>query len=284
MQINSSATSFLPAMMSQSNDRINDIALKLASGLAINKASDNAAGLAVATAMTSQSNAYVQGMQNSNDGISLVQTADAASGSMQELLGRQRELALQSSNGTYSDADRAAMNAEFSQLTQEMSRIAETTKFNGQPIMTNMSASGTVQNGSPQPVSIATGEGNVDINLANFSPEATGGVFGSTPYTSVGIASLADAQTAIGRIDSAMSEIGTVRANFGATSNRLTSAVDNMASANVNTLASRSQIQDTDYARSLVNLNREQTLQQANIAMMAQSNQNSRQVMSLLGS
>ncbi|OYY22495.1 MAG: hypothetical protein B7Y68_08335 [Thiotrichales bacterium 35-46-9] len=150
-------------------------------------------------------------------------------------------------------------------------------------MLTNLSATGNVQNGAPSPVSIATADGSVSIGLANFSPEATGGVFGSTAYTGVGIGSRADASLAIERIDAAMGEIGSVRAQWGATENRLGASIENMASANVNTLAARSQIQDTDYARSLVNLSKEQTLQQAGIALMAQSKQNSQQVMSLLG-
>lgn len=284
MQVNNNFnTNMLANLLSKSSERVNNLAAQMASGLSINRASDNAAGLAVATAMTTQSNTYIQGMQNSNDGISLIQTADTASGSMADILQRQRDLALQSMNGTYSDADRAAMNAEFSQLTSEMSRIAETTKFNGQPLLTNLSATGSVQNGAPSPINIATGDGNVSIALSNFSPEATGGVFGNTPYTGVGIGSSADASLAIERIDAAMGQIGSVRAQWGATENRLGASIENMASANVNTLASRSRIQDTDYARSLVDLSKEQTLQQAGIALFAQSKQNGQQVLSLLG-
>jgi flagellin len=157
MQVNNSFnTNVLANLLSKSSDRVNNLAAQMASGLSINRASDNAAGLSVATAMTTQSNAYMQGMQNSNDGISLIQTADAASGSMADLLQRQRDLALQSMNGTNSDADRAAMNAEFTQLTSEMSRIASTTKFNGQPLLTNLSAAGNVQNGTPTPINIVT--------------------------------------------------------------------------------------------------------------------------------
>jgi flagellin len=284
MQVNNNLnTNVLANLLSKSNDRINNLAAQMASGLSINRASDNAAGLSVATAMTSQSNAYIQGMQNNNYGISLIQTADAASGTMTELLQRQRDLALRSMNGTYSDADRAAMNAEFTQLTSEMSRIASTTKFNGQPLLTNLSATGSVQNGTPSPINIATGDGNISIALANFSPEATGGVFGNTPYTGVGIGSSADASLAIERIDAAMGEIGSVRAQWGATENRFGSSIENMASANVNTQAARSRIQDTDYARSLIDLSKEQTIQQAGIALFAQSKQNSQQVLSLLG-
>jgi flagellin len=284
MQVNNSFnTNVLANLLSKSSDRVNNLAAQMASGLSINRASDNAAGLSVATAMTTQSNAYMQGMQNSNDGISLIQTADAASGSMADLLQRQRDLALQSMNGTNSDADRAAMNAEFTQLTSEMSRIASTTKFNGQPLLTNLSAAGNVQNGTPSPINIATGDGSVSIALANFSPEATGGIFGNTPYTGIGIGSSADASLAVERIDAALGQIGSVRAQWGATENRLGASIENMASANVNTLAARSRIQDTDYARSLINLSKEQTLQQAGIALFAQSKQNSQQVLSLLG-
>lgn len=284
MQVNNSFnTNVLANLLSKSSDRVNNLAAQMASGLSINRASDNAAGLSVATAMTTQSNAYMQGMQNSNDGISLIQTADAASGSMADLLQRQRDLALQSMNGTNSDADRAAMNAEFTQLTSEMSRIASTTKFNGQPLLTNLSAAGNVQNGTPSPINIATGDGSVSIALANFSPEATGGIFGNTPYTGIGIGSSANASLAVERIDAALGQIGSVRAQWGATENRLGASIENMASANVNTLAARSRIQDTDYARSLINLSKEQTLQQAGIALFAQSKQNSQQVLSLLG-
>jgi flagellin len=119
--------------------------------------------------------------------------------------------------------------------------------------------------------------------LANFSPEATGGIFGNTPYTGIGIGSSADASLAVERIDAALGQIESVRAQWGSTENRLGASIENMASANVNTLAARSRIQDTDYARSLINLSKEQTLQQAGIALFAQSKQNSQQVLSLLG-
>lgn len=283
ISINNLANNVLVNMLNQSSERTNNIAVKLASGLKINQSADNAAGLAIATGMSSELRGYTQGIQNGNDGMSLLQTADGSSSSITDLLQRQRELAVQSMNGTYNDSDRAAMNTEFSQLTNEISRIAGSTNFNGIPVLSNQSATGALQNGAPSPISINTGNGQLNINLANFSPEVTGGVFGSTPYTGVGVGTVADATAAIDRIDSAVGNITQVRSDWGATQNRLTYSVDNLANNNVNIRAARSQIQDTDYAREMVNMSREKTLQQAGIALLAQSKHNGQQVMALLG-
>ncbi|MCH9741672.1 MAG: flagellin FliC [Proteobacteria bacterium] len=284
ISINSNyAASLSTALLNKSSNAQEKLIQQLASGLSINNASDNAAGLAVSTNMTTQIDEYSVGMQNSNDGISLLQTADGGAANISDMLQTQRDLALQSMNGTYNAADRSAMNEQFNQLTAEIDRVANTTSFNGINLLSNQNASGTPQAGNPAPISIqTTANSSQSIDLANFSTSTTGGVFGGTPYNSNNIATDTAAATTVTAIDSALSNISTTRANWGAEQNRLDSTVNNLSTTQVNLSAARSQIQDTDYAKTVAALVNQQTYQQVGIAMLAQRNANSSQVMSLL--
>lgn len=253
---------------------------QLASGLVAS--SDNPAGAAMINNMMAQLNGNTQGMQNANDGISMIQTADDASANVTDLLQQQQDLALQSMNGTYNAQDRGAMNTQYQQLSAQIDQIATNTSFNGTPLMANLSANGAVQNGAPATININTGNGNTSIQLGNFSTSATGGIFGNTPFNTTDISSDTTATTALNVINSAVSNISDLRSGFGATQNSLIANTDNIANNNVNLASTMSQIQDTDYAKAIAASSKQSLLQQANVAIMAQSNHASQNVMSLL--
>jgi flagellin len=283
---------------------------RLTSGKGINHAADNASGLAVVTGMDSQVRGTTQAIANANDGVSLIQTVDGASQQVVDMLQRQRELAVQSLNGTYNADNRNQMNTEFQQLTKEIDRIGETTKFNNVNIMTAQGTNGsllstatsTVQTQIGWQVAGNTGSRNkLGISLANFytgvsAAGATGAIFGQTTYQSTngiksvrlsafskaGISTQTKASAAVMKIDSALSNIGTYRAKWGALQNRLQYTVTNLQNVNENMTAARSRIQDTNYAQESANLARTQVLQQAGMSMLTQSNQSSQNIMSLL--
>jgi flagellin len=285
---------------------------RLTSGQAINHAKDNAAGLAIVTGMTAQSRGTEQAVRNANDGMSMIQTMDGASDEIVNMLQRQRELAVQSLNGTYNKENRAQMNTEFQQLTKEISRVGTTTKFNNVDLMAHMSTTGSVLSTAASAnfqqigwqVGGQTGSRNkLAVSKFNFTTNysgslGTGNVFGTfyfvstngtkvlsakgNSYGAQGISTQASASVAVMRIDSALSNIGTVRAKWGAFQNRLEYTVSNLQNVDTNIQAARSRIQDTDYARESANLARTQVLQQAGMSMLSQSNQSGQNVMSLL--
>ena len=245
---------------------------RLTSGLRINKAADDAAGLAVTTGMTTQIKGTDQAVRNANDGISLIQTVDGATEEIVNMMQRMRELSVQSLNGTYNSENRAQMNEEFTQLQQEIDRVAKTTKFNEVSVM----------NGSATAVSLhvgwETGANNkITVTLTNFSAAAINAGSGA-----VSIGTVSAASAAIAAIDQDLSNINTRRATWGALQNRLESTVSNLNNVNENISASRSRIQDADFARESASLARTQVLQQAGMSMLSQANQNSQNVLSLL--
>ncbi len=245
---------------------------RLTSGLRINKAADDAAGLAVTTGMTTQIKGTDQAVRNANDGISLIQTVDGATEEIVNMMQRMRELSVQSLNGTYNSENRAQMNEEFTQLQKEIDRVAKTTKFNEVSVM----------NGSATAVSLhvgwETGANNkITVTLTNFSAAAINAGSGA-----VSIGTVSAASAAIAAIDQDLSNINTRRATWGALQNRLESTVSNLNNVNENISASRSRIQDADFARESASLARTQVLQQAGMSMLSQANQNSQNVLSLL--
>lgn len=239
---------------------------RLTSGLRINNSKDDAAGQAVVTNMTSQIRGLDMAVRNANDGMSLVQTADGAMDEQVNMLQRMRELAIQSMNGTYTPTQRGAMNAEVTQLNSELTRIANTVKFNGTPLIdgtaTNLSFQVGWERGSP--------------NKIRFSSPA----FRSIPALTVSTAAVAS--TAVGLISTRLQSIESQRAKWGALQNRLEYTVSNLQNVHENISASRSRIQDTDYAKEAANLARTQVLQQAGMSMLTQANQSTQNALSLL--
>jgi flagellin len=232
---------------------------KLSSGLRINSAADDAAGLAISEKMRSQINGTDQAQRNTLDGISLVQTADGAYNEMHSILQRVRELAVQAQNGTLSTADTGAIDQEVGQLTAELSRISTNTNFNGLSVL---SGSFTFQVGAD------SGSGNqIAFSLTSIS------------FTSLASAS---SSTAIAAIDTAIASVSNARSTLGAIQNRLEDTVDNLGVYQENITAAESRIRDVDVASETVNFTKLQILSQAGTAMLAQANSAPQNVLSLL--
>ena len=256
---------------------------RLSSGMRVNSAKDDAAGLSIAERMDSQVRGMAVAGRNANDAISLSQTAEGALGSVSSLFQRMRELAVQSSNSTNSAADRTSLNQEFSQLSQEATRTLGGTQFNGQNILATTTDS-SFQIGANNDTSIDR------LTVAAFNwADNTGistvlgtAVLSGTDVPTVQITDAASSQGAIASLDSAMAAINSPRAVFGAVQNRFSNIVANLQVGVENQSAARSRIMDADYAVETSNLSRANILQQAGNAMVAQANQLPQQVLALL--
>jgi flagellin len=244
---------------------------RLSSGLRVNSAKDDAAGLAIAERMSAQVKGMNVAIRNANDGISLAQTAEGALGKVGDSLQRMRELAVQSANASNSADDRTNLDAEYQQLNAEVTRVLEGTKFNGVQLL-DTSATLTFQVGANN---VATDQ--IDIDTADL----TGGS-GLTAVTAGDITTASAALSAMDDLDSAIDEITTARATFGAVQNRFDAVISNLQVASENQAASRGRIMDADFATETSNLSRGQILQQAGTAMVAQANQLPQGVLSLL--
>ena len=247
---------------------------RLTSGLRINKTADDAAGKAVVTRMDSQVIGTDMSLRNAQDGINVIQTMDGAAEEVVNMLQRIRELGIQAANDTYTSANRAQMNEEVSQLKSEIDRVASVTKFNGINLM-NSSAQNSVKLSFH--VGWETGAVNqINVSLDNFQAASIGISAGNN------ITTQSNALLMVSQVDKAISHISTLRAKWGAVQNRLESTISNLQNVNENIKNSRSQIQDTDFARESANLARTQVLQQAGMSMLSQSNQQPQNVMQLL--
>jgi flagellin len=246
---------------------------RLSSGLRINSAKDDAAGLAIATRMTSQINGLNQAVRNANDGISMAQTTESALGEVTNNLQRIRELAVESANGTYSTADRAALDVEVQQRLAEIDRIASKTTFNGQNVL----------DGSLGAVDFQVGANVGDTVSVDFSTiDSTGATLGLTGLSVTG-ADATNANATITAIDTALTTVNTSRSTLGAVQNRFQSTVANLQSISESTASSRSQIQDADFAAETAAMSRAQILQQAGVSVLSQANAMPQSVLKLLG-
>ena len=245
---------------------------RLSTGKRINSAKDDAAGMAIATSMTSQVKGMNQAIRNSNDGIALAQTAEGSLGEVTNMLQRIRELAVQSASGTYADAtDRTYMQGEVDQLTAQIGQVITNTKFNGVTLFNNSTATVTVQSG-------ANGADTVALTMANLTTlAANGGAAGS--YS---VSTAAAANTLLGTLDTELGAISSSRATLGAGQNRLESVVNTLTSNATNLSDARSRIEDTDYSAETTAMAKAQILSQASTAMIAQANQSQQNVLSLL--
>ena len=244
---------------------------RLSSGKRINSAKDDAAGLAIATTMTSQVRGMNQAIRNSNDGIALAQTADGALNEVTNMLQRVRELAVQSKSGTYQQTDRDNLQAEVTQLTSQIDSILTNTKFNGVTLFSKTS-------GTDVTVTIQAGSESADtIDLTVKAVDGT-----KVDATALDVSSATAAGTTIGNVDSALTAINTTRASLGAGQSRLESAVNNLTNNVTNLSDARSRIEDADYATESTSLAKAQILSQASTAMLSQANQSQQNVLSLL--
>ena len=238
---------------------------RLSSGLRVNSAKDDAAGLAIADRMNTQVRGIAVAIRNANDGISLAQTAEGALATMTDALQRMRELAVQAQNGTNGTGDRGNLDTEFQQLSAEIARIAAQTKFNGVAIVGAGAGAQVFQ----------IGPNNGDTLTVTTAAVTT--VAGS-------VSTAALASTALDAIDTALDSISTNRATYGAAMSRFSFAISNLQITGENQSAARGRIMDADFAMETANLSRAQILQQAGNAMVAQANQLPQQVMALLRS
>jgi flagellin len=256
---------------------------RLSSGLRVNTARDDAAGLAISERMNTQVRGMNVAMRNTNDAISLAQVAEGALGKTGDIFQRMRELAVQAANGTNNSDDLVSLNREFVQMAQEVTRTLGGTQFNGVSILAS-TGSNNFQIGANNSSSIdRLSFDNYDwAGTTNITAVTGSAVITGTDTPTMQITSQADAQSAIAAIDTALDEINSQRATWGARQNRFENVVTNLMSAVENQAAARGRIVDADYASETASLSRAQILQQAGNAMVAQANQLPQQVMSLL--
>jgi flagellin len=260
---------------------------RLSSGLRVNSAKDDAAGLAIAERMSAQTRGMNVAMRNANDAISLAQTAEGALGKVGDIFQRMRELAVQASNGTNSGDDRTSLNEEFIQLSQEATRTLGGTQFNGRNILAATATDATVfQIGANNDTALD----RISVDAFSWTAQANlTAVLGGAVLTGSEVPTLqisgddgTAAQAALGAIDTALTAVNSQRANFGAVQNRFDNVVANLMVNSENQSAARSRIMDADYASETANLSRASILQQAGNAMVAQANQLPQQVLALL--
>jgi len=286
--------------MMKSGDALDTSFQRLSSGLRINSAKDDAAGLQISDRLTSQINGLTQGNRNANDGISLAQTAEGALDEMTNMYQRIRTLAGQAANGSNTDADRAALQLEARQLGEEINRISEDTTFGGTNLLDgSFSAEFQVGADANQTISMtmtsiaaATG-GTVAVNsfavsdIAASASAIAGGSSGAVNAfanaSSLSFTSVGEAQDILAAVDSMIGAIDSKRAQLGAVQNRFSSTIRNQTNIIENVSASRSRIRDADFASETAALTRAQTLQQASSTILSQANQRPQSALSLLG-
>jgi len=257
---------------------------RLSSGLRVNSAKDDAAGLAIAERMNAQVKGYSVASRNANDGISLAQVADGALGKISDNLQRMRELAVQSKNGTLNDTDRTNLNREFVELASEVDRVATGTKFNNNDVFSSANKTVTLQIGAGNAAT-----DSLDVNLTNDG--TSGGndlqsalANGAASITAAfgGVDTLANATTAIDTLDASIDLVTNMRSTVGGSLSRLDQVVSNLDVQNAAISTARGRIVDADFAKETAALTRSQILQQAGTAMLAQANQSPNSVLSLL--
>ena len=280
LTVNTNTTSLnVQKNLNRASDALSTSMQRLSSGLKINSAKDDAAGLQISNRMSSQIRGNTQAIQNANDGISVAQTAEGALQASTDILQRMRELAVKARNGTNGTADQTATNSEFAQMSDEITRISASTNLNGKNLLDGSAGTVTLQVGAN------TGSANhIDLVLSSkfdaVSLSVGSGTLSLTGATVTGAAQNID--SAITAIDAAISAIGATRASLGASQNRLTSTISNLQNITENTTAAQGRVQDTDFAAETANLTKQQTLQQASTSVLAQANQLPSAVLKLL--
>ncbi|PGP14713.1 flagellin [Bacillus cereus] len=249
---------------------------RLSSGKRINTAADDAAGIAIASRMESKMRGMDVGIRNSNDGVSLVQTAESALGSITNILQRMRELAVQSANGTNNTTDRTSLDNEYKQLITEIDHIAGTTTFNGVALLDGTGTTVDIQ------LSDVSGD-KMTLNLINAKSTALNvAAKGGGAGLASDITTAANATLAMDEIDSAILDVSNRRAEYGANLNRLNFNIDNISSAKNNLASAKSRIEDADMASEVSAMTKNKVLMQSGMAMLSQANQNPQQITQLL--
>ena len=273
-------------MLSRSSNASSKVLERLSSGKRINRAADDAAGMAISEKMKAQVNGLKIASRNALDGISLIQTAEGAMNEVHAMLQRMRELAVQTSNGVYEEDDIESVNNEIQELLEEIDNIAKTTQFNGKNICTAEDKSGKAVDLNLQ-LQIGANEGEVmDFNLVDIRASVLGkdtSVSGDTAINDLDIKTNEDASKAITKIDVAIKQISEGRSKLGATQNRLEHTIANVDNAAENLTAALSRIEDTDMALEMSEFTKYNILVQAGTAMLAQANQRPQTILQLLG-
>ena len=265
---------------------------RLSTGIRINSAKDDAAGLAISSKMSSQINGLNQAVRNANDAISMIQVAEGAMKGMSDMLQRMRELAVQSISDSNTSSDRTALDSEFEQLKAEIERIADNTQWNGTNLLDGTMGSATFQVGANASQTISVTFKDFENDTANVATSGnrvftgdkinSGGSAGTNDLTDLDIGTSTNAATALSALAGAIDSVNSERAGLGASMSRLEYASDNLTNIAQNTSAARSRILDADYAAETTELARTQIIQQAATAMLAQANQSQQQVLALL--
>jgi flagellin len=271
---------------------------RISSGLRINRAANDAAGLGVSESLDAEIRAFKQGIRNVNDGISIIQTLEGATNEVANVIKRMRELAVQSSSETLATDERAYVDDEFEQLSAEVERIAQSTTFNGAYLATNGTAAGS-WTGSDKSIQIQVGgtnNNNDRINVTLVDLRATGDVgggdgtgyglgisYGTPGDFTASLSTTTNAQSALGRLDGALGSLNAARSVLGAQQNRLESALRNLTNYTENLSAAKSRILDADFAHETAQLAKFQILQQSGVAVLGQANAISQAALRLLG-
>jgi len=286
--INTNVAAQMAANALAKNDRaMTQTMERLATGSRINSASDDAAGLAIASKLTAQVTGLNQAVRNGNDAISMLQTADGAMEEVGNMLQRMRELSVQGGTGTISSDDRQALNTEFAALRTEIDRVADNTQWNGDNLLDGTAGSFgllTFQVGyeASQTITVNVGDLNLAAGAAAYTVGSTaGGILGAN-LSAIAITTAALSNTQVTAIDVAIAGLDAQRATIGSNLNVLEFAVDSLANASQNASQARSRIADADYATETTELARTQIIAQAATAMLSQANQQSQNVLALL--
>jgi flagellin len=250
--------------LNRTNQGLSDTFGRISSGLRINKAADDAAGLAVAENLDAASRSLGMAKRNANDGIAVIQVAESATNEVSNILKRMRELAVQSSSETLESTERAYIQTEYTQLNSEIDRIADVTEFNGISLANRADASSVL---------------SVQVGMNNTADDRIGVTFGNLQAaTGLGLGSVnlsvsGDAQSAIATIDTALNSVNDYRSTYGAVENRLDSSIRSLDTYSENLKAAESQIRDADFAHEAAEMSKQQIMQQAGTAILAQANQ-----------
>jgi flagellin len=264
----------LEALQAQNALTVNDRQMhkaitQLSTGRRVSSASDDAAGMSIGNSMQARIVSLDQAVRNANDGISMVQSADAATQGLTNVLYRMSELAIQSANGTMTTSDRTTLNLEFTELKNAMSSTIQGTTWNGISLL-----NGTLSTASYQTGINGSSADSVSVVYENFSSLAA--------ISTAGIDTATNATTALTDIQNSLSTLSTARSRWGASMNRLTHSADNASNVSMNLSQSKSRLVDADYAKATANLARAQILEQAGSAMLSQANQQPNLVLYLL--
>ncbi|MBJ9979019.1 flagellin [Bacillus sp. S70] len=286
MRINTNINSMrTQEYMRQNQDKMNVSMNRLSSGKRINSAADDAAGLAIATRMRARQSGLEKASQNTQDGMSLIRTAESAMNSVSNILTRMRDIAVQSSNGTNTDKNQSSLQKEFAELQEQIDYIANNTEFNDKNLLAGTASITIGAKGAKgteikiETLDTAASSKQISINLSNTTASNLGVAAGTK---GIAINSSSSALAAISAIDAALTQVAGNRATLGATLNRLDRNVENLNNQATNMASSASQIEDADMAKEMSEMTKFKILNEAGISMLSQANQTPQMVSKLL--